>query len=207
MRKSSFAFLIMLIMFFPASAQIMTIMEDTRFLKGPMENIAIITQIHDEQLRQDVGQSLVSAFHNKGVDAVNADDFMIPDSMFYYSTLEREFNSAGVDGILIVKIVDAEDADMYIYPGDVLAPDAYNYYEYYSVFFYYDLPIISAPAYYQREDIAFRIDFNLYQNKGDMIIWCGQSKQIDPNGLEKIIKGMGKKLVKTLVSNKLVRKN
>ena len=207
MRKSTFAFLVMLIIFLPATAQIKTIMEDTRFLKGPMENIAIITQINDEQLRHDVGQALVSAFLDKGVGAVDASDFIKLDSMFFYSTLEREFNIAGADGILIVKIVDAEDTDMYIFPGDVLPPDAYNYYEYYSVFFYYDMPIISVPEYYQREDIVFRFDFNLYQNKGDMIIWSGQSKQIDPNGTDKIAKGMGKKLVKILLSQKLVRKN
>lgn len=204
MRKSTFAFLIMLIIFLPASAQIKTIMEDKQFLKGPMENIAIITQINDEQLRQNVGQSIVSAFLDKGVGAVNASDFIKLDSMFYYSSLEREFNTAGVDGILIVKIVDAEDADMYIFPGDVLAPDAYNYYEYYSVFFYYDQPIISVPGYYQREDKIFRIDINLYQNKGDMIIWSGQSKQLDLNRPEEIVKNMGKQLVKSLRSKKLV---
>lgn len=171
-----------------------------------MEKIAVLVQVPDKDLQLKLEHEILAAFERKGISAMNAYDMIKSDSAYYYSTLEREFSNADVEGILIVKLVNVEITDMYIFPGDVLPPDAYNYFEYYKVYYYYDLPIISAPDYLSRDDRTFRIDMNLYQNKGDMIVMSAQTDLLDPLSPDKALKGMGKRLARLLSSNKLIKR-
>ena len=182
------------------------IKKDTRFLRDKMNKLVLITQIPDDSLREAVAGSIIQAFQKKHIGIMNADAFMRLDTGYAYSRMEREFTDNGIDGILIVKLIDVTLSDMYIFPGDVLPPDAYNYYEFYSVYFYYDLPDIGAPDYLRRGDRRFRIDFNLYSNKGDMIILAAQTKELVPIACEKEVGALGKKLAGILLSNRLVEK-
>jgi len=202
MKNLLFSFMLIL-MFVPAMAQTL-IMKDTRFLREKMEKIAVLTQIPDDDLREKVEASILAGLEKKGVDAMSAGEFLIKDSTYLYGTLEREFKTNSIDGILIVKLVNIEITDMYIVPGDVLPPDAYNYFEYYSVYYYYDLPIIAEPGYLSRADRTFRIDMNLYTNSGDMIIFSAQTKLFDPQAPEKITKSIGKKIAKIVSSKEFV---
>lgn len=186
--------------------QMKSILKDTRFFEGPMDKITFITQVRDDAMRHYLESSLENSFTQKKVGHVNIYDLVRPDTIAYYSTLEREMYDAKVDGVLIVKLVDVELSDMYIIPGGVLPPDAYNYYEFYSVYYYYDLPAMSDSLYLQRTDRSFRLDANLYQGKGDMIIWSVQSSIIDIADYTKTFDSFTKKLAKGLISEKLVRK-
>lgn len=190
----------------PSEAQVSTILKDTRFFKGPLEKIAVITQVPDTSFRERLDSALAVAFNNKEILFVNTHELFPPDTLIFYSTLERELYEAGTDGVLIVKLIDVGLSDMYIIPGGVLPPDAYNYYEFYSVYYYYDLPLIGVPEYLERKDRTFRLDANLYQGKGDMIIWAGQSKIIDPTDCEDELNKFAQKLARILRSEKLVKK-
>ena len=182
------------------------IKKDTRFLRDRMSKLALITQVPHDSLRGAVISSVMDAFEKKHIDIVNADAFVSPDSSTFYSTLEREFTENHVDGIMIIKIVDVGLTDMYIFPGDVLPPDAYNYYEFYSVYYYYDLPDIGVPGYLYRQDRRFRFDINVYANKGDMIVLAAQSSELQPMKDEKVVRSLGKKMAGILLSNRLVVK-
>lgn len=206
MKKKFLALLVYVAFSASCQAQLTTILKDTRFFKGPLEKIALITQISDTAFRKDVEAAVVAAFEKKHIPCVNAYDLILPDTLIFYSTLEREFYDAGADGVLIVKLVDVELTDMYIIPGGVLPPDAYNYYEFYSVYYYFDLPVVGVPGYLQREDRTFRLDANLYQGKGDMIIWSGQSRPVDPADYGKTVQSFARKLAKILLSEDLILK-
>ena len=177
------------------------IMKDKRYVRDPMEKLVVLTQVPNDTLKELVEHSIFEAFQKKGIPFVNAYDLIRFDTTYYYSTLEREFKMAGADGILIVKLINIEISDMYIFPGDVLPPDAYNYYEYYSVYYYYDLPIVTDSGYMLRQDRTWRIDMNLYANKGDMIVFSAQTNTFDLAEPEKLIKSLGKKLAKIIISD------
>lgn len=204
MKRKVFFSAFMICLVFNAFAQVQTVWKDTRFMKEPLAKIAIISQFRDTDARNVMETIMLDALRSNGIEAISIYDMIHYDSMFYYSTIERKLDSAGVDGLLIIKMLDAENTDLYIAPGDVIPPYAYNYYEYYSFYYYHDLPIIIYPEYYDRTDLGFRIDFYLYQNKGDMVVWGGKSKLIDPNGLEKPMSKLGKKVVKFLVKEDIV---
>lgn len=206
MKKIVFVLLASILISSYGFTQVKTILKDTRFFDGPMEKVALITQANDESIRLDIESSFEEAFTKKKIDYTNAYDLILPDTLIFYSTLERLMYEAGTDAVLIVKLVDVELTDMYIIPGGVLPPDAYNYYEFYSVYFYYDEPLMKDSSYLIREDRTFRLDANLYQGKGDMIIWSVQSKPIDPADYEKTLKSFANKLAHGLISEKLVKK-
>ncbi|MCD4723789.1 MAG: hypothetical protein K8R63_03030 [Bacteroidales bacterium] len=205
MKKASLIIgLLIVLLSLPGIAQVKTIWKDTRFLKEPMQKLLVIVQFNDRQLRESLEEGVLTAFRDRGISAVSGQGLLIYDSMFYYSTIERKLDSAEVDGMLILKMVDAESTDMYVMAPDVLPPYAYNYYEYYSFYYYHDLPVIIDPNYYRRPGKTYRIDVNLYQNKGDMISWGGQSKSFDPLMPDKLTKTLGKRIVKKLLSEKMI---
>jgi len=185
-------------------AQIKTVWLDARFMKEPLRKLVVISQFYDEQVRGQVEENVISALEKKGIGAVSGDNILIYDSMYYYSTVERKLDSAGADGLLIVKMVEVRSTDMYILPQELIPPYAYNYYEYYSFYYYHDLPIISNPNYYRKPNMTFRIDVNLYQNKGDMIVWGGKTKALNPLEPEKAVKSLGKNIAKRMLSENVV---
>jgi hypothetical protein len=207
MKRNIFGLIVILLLSMPAAAQIQTVWKDARFLKQPMKKILVLSQFFDPGLRDEVTENFTTALADKGIRAVPAYDVLSYDSLFFYSTMERLLDSAGVDGIMVIKMIDIKNTDVYIMPQEMIPPYAYNYYEYYSFYYYHDLPIISDPNYYRRPGIAFRIDVNLYQNRGDMIVWSGKSKELNPLDPEKAIKSLGKKTAKILLSEDLVVKS
>ncbi len=187
------------------SAQLRDVWKDARFLKAPMNKVMIVSQFIDPAIRSEADEAMAKAFAGKDVDHILYSELFHPyDSMYYYSTMERKLDSAGVDGILVVKMIDSEQTDLNIAPGDVIPPYAYNYYEYYSFFYYHDLPIIIDPNYYRRPGKEFRLDLYLYQNRGDMVVYGGQSKALDPLNPDKAISTLAKKTIKKLLSEDLV---
>jgi hypothetical protein len=196
--------LILFIIPFTGTAQVKTIWKDSRFLQEPIKNVLVVSQFYDNEFRHKVEADVIGAFYNKGIGAIAATEVMEYDSMFLYSTLERKLDSAAIDGILIIKLIEERSTDMYIMPEELIPPYAYNYYEYYSFYYYHDLPIISDPNYYRKPGRTFRIDIYLYQNKGDMAIWGGQSNQLDPLRLDKALKSFGKKLIKKLLAEDMI---
>ena len=204
MKKKLFILPFFILIVLSSLAQVKTVWKDARFLKEPMQKLVVVSQFVNHEQRQMAENSMIEALVSKGIDAVAAYDIFTYDSMNYYITLERKLDSAKVDGILVMKMVDARSTDMYVMPEEMVPPYAYNYYEYYSFYYYNELPIISDPNFYRRPNKTFRIDINLYQNKGDMIVWGGQSKAIDPLHPEKVIEKLGKKVVKSLLSQDLV---
>ena len=147
---------------------------------------------------------MVEALVNRGLEAVKASAVFRYDSMYYYSTMERKFDSCGVDGILIIKMIEERSTDMYILPEELIPPYAYNYYEYYSFYYYHDLPIIMDPNYYRKPGRTFRIDVYLYQNKGDMAIWGGQTKPVNPLEPQKAVGKLGKPVAKQIIKEGVV---
>lgn len=188
-------------------SQVTTVWKDVRFLKEPMQKLVIISQFENANLRTHAEESMISALQGKGIDAVSAYEIFTYDSTNYYSVLERKLDSAKVDGILVVKMIEERSTDMYILPEELIPPYTYNYYEYYSYYYYRELPIIIDPNYYRKPNRSFRIDVYVYQNKGDMVVWGGQSKQVDPLKPEKAITKLSKKVAKVLLSQDIAGKS
>jgi len=198
--------LLLLFLFLPliSVAQLNTSWKDARFLKDPLKNLMVVSQFYEQELREKVEVDMIAALQKKGIGAVPASKVLIYDSLYLYSTLERKLDSAAIDGILFIKMIEIRSTDMYILPQELIPPYAYNYYEYYSYYYYNDLPLISDPNYYRKPRQTFRIDIYLYQNKGDMAVWGGQTKMLDPLHPEKVLKSMPGKAVKKMLSEGVV---
>jgi hypothetical protein len=204
-KKTYLLFLLLQLCALPTMAQLSTVWDDTRFLQEPMKKVMLIVQFHDEGLREEASELLLKAIGDKGVGMMDAYCMLHYDSMYRYSTLERKLDSAEVDGILIARLVDVRESDMYIMPGDVIPPYAYNYFEYYSFYYYNDLGIITRPGYYEKQGREFRIDLNLYQNRGDMIVWGAQYRLSSYAKTAKALSPVAKATAKALLSKKLVQ--
>ncbi|RLD82281.1 MAG: hypothetical protein DRJ15_02040 [Bacteroidetes bacterium] len=197
-------FLILLLLPLFSFAQVKTHWKDARFLAEPMKNILVVSQFYDGEIRAQLEDIMIDALESKGIGAVAASSVLVYDSMYLYSTIERKLDSAGIEGMLIVKMIEERSTDMHILPQELIPPYAYNYYEYYSFYYYHDLPILSDPNYYRRPGRTFRIDAYLYQNKGDMAAWGGQSKSLNPLEPEKAIKKLGKSITKRMLQETVV---
>ena len=187
-----------------AFSQVKTIWKDGRFMQKPIEKIMVFSQFYNSEFRAEAETNMVEALEKKGISTVRASEVFLNDSMYYYSTMERKLDSCGADGIMIIKLIEERSTDTYIMPEELIPPFAYNYYEYYSFYYYHDLPIIMDPNYYRKPGRTFRIDVYLYQNKGDMVVWGGQSKQVNPLEPQKAIGKLGKSVAKQILKEGVV---
>jgi len=185
-------------------SQVKTHWKDARFLAEPVKKIMVFSQFYNNKFRAEAETNMIDAMEKKGISAVRASEVFVYDSMYLYSTMERKLDSCAADGIMVIKMVEERSADMYIMPEELIPPFAYNYYEYYSFYYYHDFPIIMDPNYYRKPGRTFRIDVYLYQNKGDMVIWGGQTKAIDPLEPQKVIGKLGKSVAKQIMKEGVV---
>jgi len=185
-------------------SQVKTIWKDARFLAEPVKKIMVFSQFYETEVRNEAETSMINALLARGIGAVKASDVFVYDSMYLYSTMERKLDSCDADGIMVIKMVEERSTDMYIMPEELIPPFAYNYYEYYSFYYYHDFPIIMDPNYYRKPGRTFRIDVYLYQNKGDMVIWGGQTKPVNPLEPQKVIGKLGKSVAKQIMKEGVV---
>ena len=137
-----------------------------------------------EKLRREIEE------HNHRYYVLNQPsitDFEYDILMHELESLEKKFDSLGVDGILVVTYKGTDKSQSYIPPTTTVYPDYYyNYYNYYN----WGYPLYGAGANvvttggYWVTSSVINLEANLYSNSDNGLLWQASISVDDPQYID-----------------------
>lgn len=157
---------------------------------------AVVEQTVADEL-QSAGFTAVTAVQNFTKDELDA---MKGDK----DLATQRLNEIGVDGILIMSVLDVKE-DTYYVPGTVSYYPTYSY-PYYGGYWGYwghTYSTVYSPGYYD-QTLQIFLESNLYDVETEGLVWSAQSKTEDPSSVKALADNFARVLVDEIVKTKVV---
>jgi len=126
-----------------------------------------------------------------------------------HTRVKAALDKYGMKALLTIAVFDIQQEERYR-PGSSFTLSApvysapaygYNYYQYFT----YATATVSQPGYYEAST-TYYLEYNLYDVSSDQLIWSAQSQTRDPKELAREAQRLGKKIVKQLLKEKVLKK-
>jgi hypothetical protein len=180
-----------------APTQLVNSWQDPRFSGPPLKKIMVIGVTKQAGIRR-IRRRIRSATAGQGVQAVQSYTLIPEDGEVPKERVAQAVKESGVEGVLINRLVKVERQSQ-IYPGTYAAGPGVGFYGYYSASWsgFYE----PAQVYTYEQVTA---ETNLFEAKGDLLIWSGTTQTFAPSDIKKDTKQFVSLIVKTLVDKKLI---
>jgi hypothetical protein len=134
-------------------------------------------------------QYATAYLNNKGFKAMESLKFLAPGKKYDLTTLEKKFDSLGVDGILVVTYKGTDKSETYVPPSTTVYPDYYyNYYNYYDWGYPMYGPganVVTTGGYWATTSVI-NLHANLYSNTDNGLLWTAEISITDPEYIDQI---------------------
>jgi hypothetical protein len=157
----------------------------------------------DSSLRKQMETHLVNDLVSKGYHAVSSIDVYKAKAYKRLSAKEivDEFKTTGVDAIITLALLNKEKEEKYYPGGFINQPETLNgsFDRYYSGVY----ERVFTPGYYITTTTFFW-ESNLFEVKGDKMIYSVRTRSFDPNTTETLAHESGLKIIKDMVKKKVI---
>lgn len=174
-------------------------------LTKPYHNLMVwgLMTEKDSSLRKQMETHLVNDLISKGYHAVSSMDVYKVKANKKLSSAEilDEFKSTGIDAVITIALLNKEKEEKY-YPGGFHNEPSNNYGSldrYYSGIY----EKVFTPGYYITTTTFFW-ESNLFEVKGDKMIYSVRTRSFDPNTAETLAHENGLKIIRDMVKQKVI---
>lgn len=182
------ALLLLLIVFLFSSCSPITLTSWTNPKENKqIGNVLVWAMFEKLEYQKPFEQYAASYFNSKGFKALESLSFLPPGKKQGLETLEKKFDSLGIDGILVVTYKGTDKSQSYIPPTTTVYPDYYyNYYNYYN----WGYPLYGAGANvvttggYWVTSSVINLEANLYSNSDNGLLWQASITVDDPQYID-----------------------
>jgi hypothetical protein len=155
-----------------ASTQLTSSWSDPAAAGRGYKKIVVVGVTNKGPIRREYEDAFSRELAARGIEATPSYNFGSPDSKLDKDGAIAKLQELGADAVLVTRLVDKETYNTYYPPSysSVAAPSPYygGWYGYYSMGYSY----MTSPGYVE-ENKVYRIETNLYDIKGDKLIWSG----------------------------------
>ena len=155
-----------------ASTQLTSSWADPAAAGRSYKKIVVVGVTNKAPIRREYEDAWTRELAARGVEATPSYNFSSPDKELDKDAAMAKLQEMGADAVLVTRLVDKETVNTYYPPSysSVAAPSPYygGWYGYYSMGYSY----MTSPGYVE-ENKVYRLETNLYDAKGDKLIWSG----------------------------------
>ena len=181
-----------------APTQLVSSWQDPRFSGPPLKKIMVIGVTKQAGIRRTFEDEFVQQLQAKGVQAVQSYTLIPEDGEAPKERVAQAVKESGVEGVLITRLVKVERGTQ-VYPGTYPGAPYGGFYGYYS---YSWSGFYEPPQVYTYDQVT--AETNLFEAKGDLLIWSGTTQTFAPSDIKKDTKQFVSLIVNTLVDKKLI---
>ena len=161
----------------------------------PMEKVAVIGVMREEDLSTAFESSMVSHLEKRGIEAVPGFTFLRGDKKkLSKADLSQYLDGTAADGVLLFRVVGVDRSGRYVPPTTYISPvdpaaaswwddpywGYYNPYPHgYWEYWYPSIQVVSAPGYWDLSE-TYRVQSALYRIEDDKLVWTAVSSTFDP---------------------------
>jgi hypothetical protein len=175
----------------------------------PLEKVMILAMMPEQErtLREQLEQQLSTNLATEGYMSTSAYAEYGPKAFEKLSETQalKKLRTNNIDGVLIVTLLDKEKEERYT-PGSVSyypVNTRYNrFWGYYTTYY----SRVFTPGYYTKNTRYF-IETNLYDMKGNKLIYSAQSETVDMESAQKLATDYARAIVKNMQEHSLLLKH
>ncbi len=159
-----------------------------------LHKVLVVALFKSETNRRKAEDQMVGYLKGKGIASYNYLDADFNKNKI--ESLRDKIKADGFDGAITMSLIDVDREKLYV-PGNYASyPSNYR-----TLGGYYNRSwsIYSTPGYYVNTK-TYTIETNIYSAKEDKIIWTGQTKTTDPDGVNKMTEEISKVIFKKMVA-------
>jgi hypothetical protein len=198
-------------------SRIETTWELPAYMGKPFAKLGLIAVMKDKTENKAFELAATTKFTAAGVDAMPGFQFLGTDSLLSKSEMEKAVNNAGVDGVLIFKLIAIDKTRSYVPPTDFLVAGAEysdwwndRYYGYYTPYPYhywgYWYPayqVIRTPGYWATSS-TYQVQTVLYRASDNKLVWTAMSGTYDPTSDFDLGSSLSEAVIKKLQKTGLI---
>ena len=155
-----------------ASTELTSSWADPAAAGHTFKKIVVVGVTNKAPIRREYEDAWTRELAARGIEAMPSYNFSSPDAKLDKDAAIAKLGEMGADAVLVTRLVDKESYNTYYPPSysTVAAPSPYygGWYGYYSMGYSY----MTSPGYVE-ENKVYRLETNLYDAKGDKLIWSG----------------------------------
>jgi hypothetical protein len=144
------------------------------------KRVAAFVVTKDVALRRSAEDALAAELRRRGVEATPGYQLVPDESTKDKEALRRQLASAGMDGAVVMRVVDRRQEVSYEPPPGPYYGSLYGYWD-------YGWASTASPG-YLRTDTIVSVETLVYQVPTDRLLWGGVSETRDPSKLDSFIK-------------------
>jgi hypothetical protein len=181
-----------------ASTKLVNVWQNPKFSGPQLHAILIIGVTKQAGIRRTFEDEFVRQLEAQGVRAVASYTLIPEDGEVPKDRLSQAVKEAGVEGVLITRLVKVERQTQ-VYPGSFAGPPYMGFYGFYSSAWigYYDPPQV-----YTYEVVTS--ETNLFDSRNETLIWSGTSETFSPRDVKKDTQDFASVIIKALGGSKLI---
>jgi hypothetical protein len=157
-----------------ASTKLTSSWADPTAANHQYQKIVVVGVTPKTTIRRMYEDDFAADIQSRGINAVSSYS-LTGEGQLDKDAAAAKLQEIGADAVIVTRVVDQETVQNYYPPtySTVAAPSAYygGWYGYYSLGYTYQ----TSPGYVE-ENKVFRVETNLYDLKGDKLMWSGLSE-------------------------------
>jgi hypothetical protein len=177
--------------------------------RKPLQKVIIVPLMPDDErtFREKVGQQLATNFAGEGYITTTAYAEYGPKAFDKLSETQalKKISGSNIDGVLIVTLLDQEKEKQYT-SGSVsynpITSRQHRLWNYYTT----SNARVNSSGYYSKDPKYF-IETNLYDVKGNKLLYAAQSETFDRASADKLASNYAKAIVENMQEHNLLLKN
>jgi hypothetical protein len=178
-----------LVLYSCSATTIQSTWSDPTFVREPFERIAVVALFDTAAESRTIEQRAAEALEERGVAAVSAYEILDDYRMYEQDEMREKLANAGVDGILIHRLIAVDEREVYRdptpylhVPGAIVWGDPYYWY-YHPPWQYYwywrsTWDVTRSPGYWEQLRYVI-VESSLYDARMDRLVWTAKSETID----------------------------
>jgi len=112
-------------------------------------------------------------------------------------------NNKGIEAVLVTRLVDTKKEKVHHPPSGAYYGGAFGHYGRFDSFYPYAYNQVYSPGYTTTQTIVL-LQTNLYQVKGQELIWNMSSDTFDPSSINQLMDSVSKKVLATLKKDQII---
>ena len=161
--------------------------------------VAAVFVTKDESSRRAAEDALVRKLNERGANGVASYTFIPATQAADFERAKGEFSQAGVDAVVMVRVIDEREKTTVSYGGVGYAP-----YRRFSGYWGYGWGAPFAPT-----DVStrteLRIETLVYSIERDELLWAGTSRTTDPGKIQKLVEEVAEAAAKEMTKQGVLK--
>lgn len=163
--------------------------------------VGLTGDMHNRILWENV---MADKLRRSGIKTVITTIGVFPGSKMATEKDIMDYVSAnGVEGVLVTRLVDTKEEEVYYPPTGGYYGGPYGYYNRFNHYYSHAYDRISLPG-YTATMTTFMLETNLYKSDTNELIWSMSSDTFEPKSFNQLVDSVSKKVLETLQTDQLI---